>query len=163
VLIAIGRWDGSAGGRCCGSPKSTSGPQCACRSAGLRACREALQHIAERLFPRYSAAGGRARLRAANSAAAASSCAVCGIGCDPRLASLALIGTVADLVILHRLVVPMLANAIVLVSGYLAVASLAWGFADASMDQPIDLAPSTKHHLAAAFGASRIFRPSRGR
>ena len=34
----------------------------------------------------------------------------------------------------------MLANAIVLVSGYLAVASLAWGFADAGMDQPIDLA-----------------------
>jgi hypothetical protein len=35
---------------------------------------------------------------------------------------------------------PTLANAIVLVSGYLAAASLVWGFADASMDQPIDLA-----------------------
>jgi predicted MPP superfamily phosphohydrolase len=108
---------------------------------GYALCREALQHIAERLFPRYSGAGGRARLRAANSAAAG--IIVCG--CAASVAILAWpasrwIGTVADLVILHRLVVPMLANAIVLVSGYLAVASLAWGFADASMDQPIDLA-----------------------
>ena len=45
-----------------------------------------------------------------------------------------------DLVLLHRLAVPTLANAIVLVSAYLAVASLMWGFADASMPQPVDLA-----------------------
>jgi predicted MPP superfamily phosphohydrolase len=49
-------------------------------------------------------------------------------------------GTVTDLVALHRLVAPTLANAIVLVSGYLAIAALVWGFADASMDQPFDLA-----------------------
>ena len=49
-------------------------------------------------------------------------------------------GSWNDLVLLHRLVVPTLANAIVLVSGYLAVASLAWGIADASMQQPLDLA-----------------------
>jgi predicted MPP superfamily phosphohydrolase len=108
---------------------------------GYALCREALRHIAERLFPRYSAAGGRARLRAANSATAG--IIVCG--CAASVAIFAWpasrwIGTVADLVILHRLAVPMLANSIVLVSGYLAVASLAWGFADATMDQPIDLA-----------------------
>jgi predicted MPP superfamily phosphohydrolase len=108
---------------------------------GYALCREALRHIAERLFPRYSAAGGRAWLRAMSSAGAG----VIVCACAASVAVLAWpasrwIGTVADIVILHRLVVPMLANAIVLVSGYLAVASLAWGFADAGMDQPIDLA-----------------------
>ena len=108
---------------------------------GYVLCREALRHIAERLFPRYSAAGGRARLRAISSAGAG----VIVCACAASVAVLAWpasrwIGTVADLVMLHRLVVPMLANAIVLVSAYLAVASLAWGFADAGMDQPIDLA-----------------------
>ena len=34
---------------------------------------------------------------------------------------------------------PTLANAIVIMSAYLAAASLVWGFADASMDQPLDL------------------------
>jgi predicted MPP superfamily phosphohydrolase len=108
---------------------------------GYTLCREALRHIAERLFHQYSAAGGRARLGATSSAGAG--IIVCG--CAASVAILAWpasrwIGTVADIVTLHRLVVPMLANAIVLVSGYLAVASLAWGFADAGMDQPIDLA-----------------------
>jgi hypothetical protein len=108
---------------------------------GYALCREALRHIAERLFHRYSAAGGRARLGAMSSAGAG--IIVCG--CAASVAILAWpasrwIGTVADIVTLHHLVVPMLANAIVLVSGYLAIASLAWGFADASMDQPIDLA-----------------------
>ena len=45
----------------------------------------------------------------------------------------------ADLTSLHNLILPTLANAIVVVSAYLAVASLIWGFADASMDQPVDL------------------------
>jgi 3',5'-cyclic AMP phosphodiesterase CpdA len=108
---------------------------------GYALCREALRHIVERLFPRYSAAGGRGRLRAMSSAGAG----VIVCGCAASVAILAWpasrwIGTVADVIILHRLVVPMLANAIVLVSSYLAIASLAWGFADASMDQPIDLA-----------------------
>jgi Calcineurin-like phosphoesterase len=108
---------------------------------GYALCREALRHIAERLFPQYSAAGGQARLRAMSSAGAG--IVVCG--CAALIAILVWpasrwIGTVTDIVMLHHLVVPMLANAVVLVSGYLAVASLAWGFADASMDQPIDLA-----------------------
>jgi calcineurin-like phosphoesterase family protein len=49
------------------------------------------------------------------------------------------VAAVSDLVLLHRLIVATVANAVVLVSGYLALASLAWGFADASMDQPLDL------------------------
>ena len=39
-----------------------------------------------------------------------------------------------------RLVVPALANAVVLVGAYLAAAALVWGIADATMDQPRDLA-----------------------
>jgi hypothetical protein len=112
---------------------------------GYALCREALRHIAERLFHRYSATGGRARLGAMSSAGAG--IIVCG--CAASVAILAWpasrwIGTVVDIVTLHHLVVPMLANAIVLVSGYLAIASLAWGFADAGMDQPIDLATFDK-------------------
>jgi hypothetical protein len=45
-----------------------------------------------------------------------------------------------DLALLHRLAMPALANAILLVSAYLAAASLMWGYADASMPQPVDLA-----------------------
>ncbi len=41
--------------------------------------------------------------------------------------------------LLHQLIVPTLANAVIMVSAYLAFASLVWGFADASMDQPLDL------------------------
>ena len=39
----------------------------------------------------------------------------------------------------HQPDLPTLANAIVIMSAYLAAASLVWGFADASMDQPLDL------------------------
>jgi hypothetical protein len=103
-------------------------------------CREALHQLAERMLGRHSAAE-RARLRAASSAGAG--IIVCG--CAALMAILVWpasrwIGTVTDLVLLPRLIVPTLANAVVLVSGYLAVASLVWGFADARMDQPLDLA-----------------------
>ena len=39
----------------------------------------------------------------------------------------------------HHLIVPTLANAVVVVCCYLAVASLVWGLADSGMDQPLDL------------------------
>jgi hypothetical protein len=39
----------------------------------------------------------------------------------------------------RSLILPTLANAVVVVCAYLSVASLIWGFADASMDQPINL------------------------
>ena len=55
-----------------------------------------------------------------------------------------------------HLIVPTLANAIVIMSAYLAAASLVWGFADASMDQPLDLEASTPRRRAVASGASRI-------
>jgi hypothetical protein len=108
---------------------------------GYAFCREALRHLTEQMFARHSTATGRARLRAASSAGAG--IVVCGCAALTAILiwpSARWMGTVTDLVALHRLVVPTLANAVVLMSGYLAVASLVWGFADASMDQPIDLA-----------------------
>jgi predicted MPP superfamily phosphohydrolase len=108
---------------------------------GYAFCREALRHLAERMFAQHSTPAERARLRAASSAAAGT--LVCG--CAALIVILIWpgsrwMGTVADLAALHRLVVPTLANAVLLVSGYLAIAALVWGFADASMDQPFDLA-----------------------
>jgi predicted MPP superfamily phosphohydrolase len=108
---------------------------------GYAFCREALRHLAERMFARHSTAAGRARLRAASSAGAG----IVLCGCAALIAIFIWpgsrwMGTVTDLAALHRLVVPTLANAVVLVSGYFAIAALVWGFADAGMDQPFDLA-----------------------
>ena len=107
---------------------------------GYAFCREALRHLAEQMFGRHSNAVERAHLHAA-------SAAIAGIvlcGCAVLIAVLAWpasrwVGTVADLVVLDRLMVPMLANAVVVVACYLAVASLVWGITDASMAQPVDL------------------------
>jgi hypothetical protein len=46
---------------------------------------------------------------------------------------------VADLGSPRLLIVPTIANTVVIMSAYLAVASLVWGFADAGADQPLDL------------------------
>jgi 3',5'-cyclic AMP phosphodiesterase CpdA len=104
-------------------------------------CREALRHLVERMFGRHSTATERAQLRAVSSAGAGI------ILCGSALSIAILVwpasrwkGNVADLAVLHRLIVPTLANAVVLVSSYLAIASLIWGIADTCMDQPFDLA-----------------------
>jgi hypothetical protein len=49
------------------------------------------------------------------------------------------IGSASDLALPRLLILPTLANAVVIMSAYLAAASLVWGFADASMDQLLDL------------------------
>ncbi len=103
--------------------------------------REGLRHLAEGTLSQASTPGKRARVRAAGSAAAG--ILVCG--CAVLIAVLVWpasrwVGAATDLVSPHRLIVPTLANAIVLVSGYMAIAALLWGFADASMDQPHELA-----------------------
>jgi hypothetical protein len=106
---------------------------------GYALCREAIRHLAERsLKPR----GGTelARMRA-------TSCAGAGLLLALVAALVAAfvwphtrwIGSTADLAVPHHLIVPTLANAIVVMSAYLAAASLVWGFADATMDQPLDL------------------------
>jgi Calcineurin-like phosphoesterase len=103
-------------------------------------CREALRHLAEQMFARHFSPAGRARLRAASSAVAG----VIVCGCAALTAFLVWphsrwIGTASDLAIPHHLIVPTLSNAVVLVSCYLTLAALVWGFADAGMDQPFDL------------------------
>jgi len=85
-------------------------------------------------------ADGSARLRAATAAGAGIILCAIALG----IATLAWpasrwIGEVADLATPHRLLVPALANAVVVVSAYLAATSLVWGIADATMDQPRDL------------------------
>lgn len=107
---------------------------------GYAFTREALRHLAERIWGRKLTAPGRARLRSANSACAGIVLSACAV----LIAILAWpatrwTGGWNDLVLLHRLALPTLANAVLLVSGYLAAASLVWGFADASMSQPVDL------------------------
>ena len=63
------------------------------------------------------------------------------------------IGSVADLASPRLLIFPTIANTVVIMSSYLAVASLVWGFADAGVDQPLDLeafdaAPAGRARLA---------------
>jgi Calcineurin-like phosphoesterase len=108
---------------------------------GYAFAREALRHLTERMWGKNLTLAGRARLRSANSVGAAVMLSTCAV-----LIALAAwpasrwTGSWNDLVLLHRLAVPTLANAIVLLSAYLAAASLVWGSADASMPQPVDLA-----------------------
>jgi len=104
-------------------------------------CREGLLHLAEHLLSQASTPVKRARVRAAGSAATG----IILCGCALLIAALVWpasrwMGTVTDLIAPHRLFIPTLANAVVLVSGYTAIATLIWGFADASMDQPLELA-----------------------
>jgi len=108
---------------------------------GYAVCREALRHLADLMLGQASTSAKRARVRAASSAATG----IMLCGCAVLLAALVWpasrwMGTVTDLVAPHRLIIPTLANAVVLVSGYTAIASLIWGFADATMDQPLELA-----------------------
>ncbi len=107
---------------------------------GYALCRETLRQLVERVLRRRSNDAKRARLRAAAAAAAGL------ILCVLTLSVVALvwpatrwIGTVADLAWPQRLIVPALANSVVIVGCYLAAASLAWGMADATMGQPHDL------------------------
>jgi hypothetical protein len=106
---------------------------------GYALCREAIRHLAERaLKPKNGAELARMR---------AMSCAGAGILLAAVAAVVAIvvwpatrwIGSASDLAVPHQLIWPTLANAIVIMSAYLAAASLVWGFADASMDQPLDL------------------------
>jgi len=108
---------------------------------GYAFCRETLRHLAERTLSPSATSARRARVRAASSAVAG--IIVCG--CAVLIAVLVWpasrwMGTVTDLVSPHHLVIPTLANAVVLVAGYTAIAALIWGLADASMAQPVELA-----------------------
>jgi hypothetical protein len=103
-------------------------------------CREALRYVTERMLSADAGSAARARLRAISSAAAA--IIVCLIALLIAAAvwpASRWVGTAGDLLDVRSLILPTLANAVVVVCTYLAVASLVWGFADALMDQPTDL------------------------
>jgi predicted MPP superfamily phosphohydrolase len=124
---------------------------------GYTFCREALRYLVEHLFGGNSDVAARGRLRAISSAGAAVILCVCGL----LIAILAWpashwAGTVADLLSLHSLVLSALANAVVVVSAYLAIVSLIWGFADASMDQPIDLPAFTTAPVGPAWRIAHL-------
>lgn len=107
---------------------------------GYALCREALRHLAERGLGDRATALGLARRRAASSAGAGVIvCLLAVLIAFLVWPATRWVGTVADVLLLQGLIVPTLANAVVIVSIYLAVASLAWGIADATMDQPRDL------------------------
>ena len=120
---------------------------------GYALWREALRHLTERSLSSRSGAA-LARLRAM-------SCAGAGLLLFAVAALVALaawpatrwIGTVADLAAPHLLILPTIANTIVVMSSYLAVAALVWGLADATADQPLDL-----EAFDAASPSARVWR-----
>lgn len=107
---------------------------------GYLFCREAIRHLMEQWFGAKHSADQRAQLRALSSAAAGTIvCIVAVLVAVAVWPSTRWLGSVADLMVPYRLIVPTIANAVALTSLYLAAAALVWGFADATMDQPRDL------------------------
>jgi hypothetical protein len=107
---------------------------------GYTLCREALRHLAEGTLGDRANPDRLARLRAASSAGAGLIvCLLALLVASFAWPATRWVGTLADLLFAHGLVVPTLANAVVVVSIYLAVASLVWGVADATMEQPRDI------------------------
>ncbi len=103
-------------------------------------CRESLRHLAERTLPEGAEARRRERLR--SWAAAASGILISALAL--WVLSIAWpasrwSGEMSDLLALKSIAGVALANALVVVSAYLAVAALAWGLADATMPPPRDL------------------------
>lgn len=101
--------------------------------------RELIRHVAE--SSRRNKTGSElARMRA-------TSCAAAGVLLCFAATLVAVLvwpstrwtGAVADLLSPHLMIVPTIANAIVVMSTYLAVAALMWAAADASASQPLDL------------------------
>lgn len=101
--------------------------------------REALRHLGERVIP-Y---GTAPRTRRAFSAVAT---AIAGLALSAIALWLAWlawpetrwVGSVWDLRVPQRLILPTLANSVVLISLFLGVAALVWSLADATMAQPRD-------------------------
>lgn len=103
------------------------------------ACREGLRHLVEKLLQSRLSESQLATLRAGTAGAAG--IIIFGVA----LAVLTVfwpnsrwVGNLTELASAHDLVSVALANSIVLVTAYLAVAALVWAFADATMPQPRD-------------------------
>jgi 3',5'-cyclic AMP phosphodiesterase CpdA len=112
------------------------------------ACREGLRHLVEKLLQSRLNKPQLAALRASTAGAAGI------IICAAAVAVLAVcwpgsrwLGGLADLASPHDLISVALANSIVIVAAYLAVAALVWAVADATMQQPRDFRefPANSH------------------
>lgn len=107
---------------------------------GYAVCRETLRHVVEGMLLTGASKATIASVRAA--LAAASGLLIGAIGL--LIVWLAWPATqwaadLADLTAPHRLALPAVANAVVIVACYFGLAGLAWGVADAKMPQPWDL------------------------
>ncbi|MGL5165738.1 MAG: metallophosphoesterase family protein [Afipia sp.] len=118
------------------------------------ACREGLRHLVEKLLQSRLNKSQLARLRAGTAVAAGiiifSVALAVLLACWPSSRWLA---NFIDLASPHDLVSVALANSIVLVAAYLAVAALVWAFADATMHQLRDFG-----EFPASSGVARTWR-----
>ena len=107
---------------------------------GYAFCREALRHFSERLLRQKSGVLVPQDCVQSVPLARVSSCACARWGLW-FLSGHSHVGQVSCRTLCFRIGWSFLrsANAVVLVAGYLAAASLLWGVADAAMDQPLDL------------------------
>jgi 3',5'-cyclic AMP phosphodiesterase CpdA len=105
-------------------------------------CREGIRHLAGKLFQTRAASLRSARFHAVTSLAAGA-VMTCAAACAVILAWPATrwFATIADLASAKHLFSVALANSVVLVAAYVAVAALVWASADAAMPQPRDLSP----------------------
>ncbi|MEX2480000.1 MAG: metallophosphoesterase, partial [Gammaproteobacteria bacterium] len=107
---------------------------------GYAMFREGLRHLGESVLPEEVSPQARARLSAVSTAVAG--ILLCGLALWAVYLvwpSTRWIGNLADMRFPQRLIVPTLANSVVIVGAFLAGASLFWSIADATMDQPRDL------------------------
>ena len=104
------------------------------------AFREGLRHLAERLFASEASDKTRAKLRAASAAIAGTLV----FGLSLLLLMLIwphayLFGNISELSSWRHVALVAIANSVVVIAAYLAVASLIWAFANSTMAQPRDL------------------------
>ena len=107
---------------------------------GYVVCREGLRHIVEGVFGARATQAKLAMLRAGTAVIAG--LVLCGLAVLLFILAWPTsrwLVAVSDFTTWQRLVWVALANSVVLVTGYLAVASLVWAFADATMAPPRDL------------------------
>jgi 3',5'-cyclic AMP phosphodiesterase CpdA len=107
---------------------------------GYALCRETLRHFVEGMLPTSASKAATASVRA--SLAAGAGLVIGAIGLS--IVSLVWPATrwtadLADLAAPHRLALPAIANAVVIVACYFGLAGLVWGVTDAMMPQPRDL------------------------
>ena len=106
---------------------------------GYMACREGLRHLAERWLPAHATSLQRDRLRGAMAGVAGVMvCALALLVLAAAWQKAQLWGDVGNLLSPRQLAPVVIANSVVIVAGYLAVVSLVWAIADATLGQPRD-------------------------